>query len=60
MLVRGLVTNRPRRVTKVRFANGMALAEAQNMASQVNIATMKQLAQKINGGLVPAKGLLEK
>ena len=42
------------------YHDGMALAEAQNMASQVNIATMKQLAQKINGGLVPAKGLLEK
>lgn len=33
---------------------------AQNMASQVDIATMNQLARKINGGLVPPKGLVEK
>ena len=33
---------------------------AQNMASQVDVATINQLARKINGGLVPPKGLLEK
>lgn len=32
---------------------------AQNIASQVDITTMKQLAQKINGGLVPPKGLFK-
>lgn len=32
---------------------------AQNMASQVDITTMKQLARKINGGLVPPKGLFK-
>ena len=42
------------------YHDRMALVGAKNMASQVDIATMKQLAQKINGGLVPAKGLLEK
>lgn len=38
----------------------MAMTGAMNMASQVDVATMKQLAQKINGGLVPPKGLLDK
>lgn len=38
----------------------MAMTGAKNMASQVDVATMKQLAQKINGGLVPPKGLLDK
>ena len=38
----------------------MAMTGAKNLASQVDVATMKQLAQKINGGLVPSKGLLDK
>ena len=38
----------------------MAMTGAKNMASQFDVATMKQLAQKINGGLVPPKGLLDK
>ena len=40
--------------------NKYTQAAAYNMAAQVDIATMKQLAQKINGGLVPPKGLLDK
>lgn len=42
------------------YHDRMALAGAQNMASQVDIATMNQLTRKINGGLVPPKGLREK
>ncbi len=38
----------------------IAMTGAKNLASQVDVATMKQLAQKINGGLVPPKGLLDK
>ena len=42
------------------YHDRMALAGAQNMASQIDADVMKQLARKINGGLVPPKGLLEK
>lgn len=47
------------RETAAGYHDRMALAGAQNMASH-DVTTMKQLAQKINGGLVPPKGLLDK